>query len=127
MIKTDKPVYLDMLHIKLPIAGITSILHRISGLILSLSMVLFVAIFAILISNQNNFNFIQESLFPNLFFKLILVVLLWSFLHHFFAGIRFLLLDFDIGIDKKSGTITAIILFLLSIFSLIFSVWFFIL
>jgi succinate dehydrogenase / fumarate reductase cytochrome b subunit len=127
MIKTDKPVFLDMLHIKLPIAGIVSILHRISGLVLSLSMVLFVAIFAILTSNQDNFIFIRDSLFNNFFFKILLSSLLWSFLHHFLAGLRFLLLDFDIGIDKKTAKISAIILFFLSILAFIFSFWIFIL
>ena len=39
--------------------------------------------------------------------QLILLLLLWALVHHFLAGIRYLFLDFDIGIDKARSTLTA--------------------
>ena len=39
--------------------------------------------------------------------RLILLALIWALLHHFLAGIRFLLTDFDIGLDKVQSRITA--------------------
>ena len=39
--------------------------------------------------------------------QVILLLLVWALVHHFLAGIRYLFLDFDIGIDKASSNMTA--------------------
>ncbi len=51
----------------------------------------------------------------NFFFKLLLVLLIWGFLHHLVAGIRYLLLDLHIGIDLKSARASAIAVYAISL------------
>jgi succinate dehydrogenase / fumarate reductase cytochrome b subunit len=45
--------------------------------------------------------------------KLVLLILIWSFLHHFFAGIRYLLLDLEVGVEKANSSRSAILVLLL--------------
>lgn len=102
MTANQRPKHLDLLKIRLPLPGFVSILHRISG------AGLFVFAWALLY-------LLQESLrSPEAFeqvralmscwqAKVFLTVMLWAFLHHFFAGIRFLLLDIHIGGELRAA------------------------
>ena len=47
--------------------------------------------------------------------KLVLLVLIWGYLHHFCAGIRYLLLDLHIGLDKQSAKKSAGVVFGISL------------
>jgi succinate dehydrogenase / fumarate reductase cytochrome b subunit len=49
------------------------------------------------------------------FAKLVLLVVLWAFLHHFFAGIRYLLLDLHVGIQREKAKSTSIAVFVVSL------------
>ena len=92
---------------RLPIAGIVSILHRISGALL------------FLVGMPVMLWLLQESLVSELGFdrfldaiehpltKIILLGMLWAFLHHFAAGIRYLLLDRHIGLTKEASAFSA--------------------
>jgi succinate dehydrogenase / fumarate reductase, cytochrome b subunit len=94
-----RPVYLNLVRIRLPLPGIISILHRISGAALFLFAIPLV-LFAIQTSVESAAGFASlQSMFANPLCKLVLVGLLWAYLHHFFAGIRFLLLDLHVGDD----------------------------
>jgi succinate dehydrogenase / fumarate reductase, cytochrome b subunit len=94
-----RPVYLNLVRIRLPLPGIVSILHRISGAALFLFAIPLV-LFAMQTSVESAAGFASlQSLFANPLCKLVLVGLLWAYLHHFFAGIRFLLLDLHVGDD----------------------------
>jgi succinate dehydrogenase / fumarate reductase cytochrome b subunit len=94
-----RPVYLNLVRIRLPLPGIVSILHRISGVALFLFAIP-LALFAMQTSLESEAGFASlKSMFANPLCKLVLVGLLWAYLHHFFAGIRFLLIDLHIGDD----------------------------
>jgi succinate dehydrogenase / fumarate reductase cytochrome b subunit len=94
-----RPVYLNLVRIRLPLPGIVSILHRISGAALFLFAIPLV-LFAMQTSVESAAGFASlQSMFANPLCKLVLVGLLWAYLHHFFAGIRFLLLDLHVGDD----------------------------
>lgn len=94
-----RPVYLNLVRIRLPLPGIVSILHRISGAALFLFAIPLV-LFAMQTSVESAPGFASlQSMFANPLCKLVLVGLLWAYLHHFFAGIRFLLLDLHVGDD----------------------------
>lgn len=103
MAATDnRPFYLNLLKIRLPVTGYVSILHRISGLLLFLAMPFGVYLFDL--SLQGNEGFKQAIEILNLpLVQLLSLVLLWSIIHHFIAGIRYLLLDFDIGLEKDQS------------------------
>ncbi len=94
-----RPVYLNLVRIRLPLPGLVSILHRISGAALFLFAIP-VVLFAMQASVESEDGFASlRSLFANPLCKLILIGLLWAYLHHFFAGIRYLLIDLHIGDD----------------------------
>ena len=94
-----RPVYLNLVRIRLPLPGIVSILHRISGAALFLFAIP-VVLFAMQASVESEDAFASlRSMFANPLCKLILVGLLWAYLHHFFAGIRYLLIDLHVGDD----------------------------
>ena len=94
-----RPVYLNLVRIRLPLPGIVSILHRISGAALFLFAIPLV-LFAMQASLESEAEFARlKSMFANPLCKLVLVGLLWAYLHHFFAGIRFLLIDLHVGDD----------------------------
>jgi succinate dehydrogenase / fumarate reductase, cytochrome b subunit len=94
-----RPVYLNLVRIRLPLPGIVSILHRISGAALFLFAIP-VVLFAMQASVESEDGFASLiSMLANPLCKLILIGLLWAYLHHFFAGIRYLLIDLHIGDD----------------------------
>jgi succinate dehydrogenase / fumarate reductase, cytochrome b subunit len=94
-----RPVYLDLLRIRLPLPGLVSILHRISGIGLFLVGIplLLLGLQASLASPEALAGLRASLSSP--WAKLLLIGLIWAYLHHFCAGIRFLLLDMHRGIE----------------------------
>ncbi len=96
----NRPFFLNLIKIKLPVPGFVSILHRVSGLLMFLALPLAVYLFDL--SLQGDAGFTQTVDYLNLpLVKLLVLLILWSVVHHLFAGIRFLFIDFDIGVDKR--------------------------
>ena len=94
-----RPVYLNLVRIRLPLPGFVSILHRVSGAVLFLFAIP-VVLFAVQTSLGSADEFSSlKSIFANPLCKLVLVGLVWAYLHHFFAGIRYLMLDLHVGDD----------------------------
>ena len=88
----QRPVHLALHLIKLPLSGIVSILHRISG------MLLFFALPLLLLMLQYSLRSIETytqlmGILTHPLSKLMLIGLLWAFLHHFCAGLRYLAID----------------------------------
>ena len=87
----------------LPAAGKVSILHRISGALLFLSLpIILIPLFAASVASPESYAALGSGA-GGFILKLILLVLLWGFMHHLCAGIRYLVLDLHIGIDKVSA------------------------
>lgn len=105
-IKDNRPKYLNLLKIRLPITGIASINHRISGLILFLSIPFSLYLLQLSLIGPDGFAEML-SCFSSPIIKLGLILLLWSFVHHLFAGIRFLLIDQNLGISLSTARKTA--------------------
>jgi succinate dehydrogenase / fumarate reductase cytochrome b subunit len=88
-----RPKHLALHLIKLPLAGFVSILHRVSGALLFLALPLLLwALQASLRSIETHTQLMILLQHP--LSKLIWLGLLWAFLHHFCAGIRYLAIDF---------------------------------
>ena len=100
---------------RLPLAGRLSIMHRATGvlLFLALPLVLLPAFEASLTSELSFFDLSQ--FFQSKLVKAVALVLLWAYLHHFCAGIRYLLLDLHVGVDKDSARKSAAISFAVSL------------
>ena len=115
---TDKrPVYLNLLKIRLPLTGIVSFAHRITGVILFLSLPFVVYMLDLSIESEESFQAAQLMLKQPLVI-LVQILLLWSIAHHFFAGIRFLLIDAEIGVEKSQARLGAWIVLLAEVLTL---------
>jgi succinate dehydrogenase / fumarate reductase cytochrome b subunit len=94
-----RPVYLNLVRIRLPLPGLVSILHRMSGAVLFLFAIP-LALWAMQASLESADGFASvRAMFAHPLGKLVLVGLLWAYVHHFLAGIRYLLIDLHIGDD----------------------------
>jgi succinate dehydrogenase / fumarate reductase cytochrome b subunit len=118
-VKKAKPVYRNiglaqLIKYRLPWAGKVSILHRISGAALFLLLPFMLYLFDQSLASE--LSFMQFQAFTDHFLvKLICLGLIWSFLHHFCAGIRYLLLDLEIGVEKIAAQKSAIIVLIVSL------------
>jgi succinate dehydrogenase / fumarate reductase cytochrome b subunit len=118
-VKKAKPVYRNiglaqLIKYRLPWAGKVSILHRISGAALFLLLPFILYLFDQSLASE--LSFMQFQAFTDHFLvKLICLGLIWSFLHHFCAGIRYLLLDLEIGVEKIAAQKSAIIVLIVSL------------
>jgi len=95
----SRPVNLNLLKIRLPIAGVMSIMHRVSGFFLALITPFMLYLLDTALFKENGFNQATQML-HSFMGKAALYLVLWAVMHHLFAGIRYLLLDIDIGIEK---------------------------
>lgn len=122
--KDNRPKYLNLLKIRLPITGIASINHRISGLILFLFIPFSIYFLQLSLTNSEGFSKVLDYLSSPII-KFGLVLLTWSFVHHLFAGFRFLLIDQNIGVSLSVARKTAwFVVFAAVIVTLIISgVW----
>ena len=112
MISKPRPKYLNLFAIRLPIPGIVSILHRISGFLMVALLGALIFVLDHLITSPDSYSRIS-FFFENLYVKLLLIVPIWALSHHLLAGVRFLLLDFHFFIDLKSTRIfSALIMFI---------------
>lgn len=98
----NRPIYLDLMKIRQPVTAVVSILHRFSGVLLVLLLPLLVYAFDLSLRNAAGFRQIS-SLLQSDPVKWLGIVLTWMLAHHLFAGVRFLLLDFHVGIAKASA------------------------
>ncbi|GAB2893110.1 MULTISPECIES: succinate dehydrogenase, cytochrome b556 subunit [Microvirgula] len=109
-----RPKHLDLSKITLPIGAKVSILHRVSGVALFLALPLLVFLLQGSLSAEASFDTYRAIIaFPLM--KLILIGLLWAFLHHFCAGIRFLLYDIHKGQQLATARASAKAVFVVSI------------
>jgi len=112
---TDLPTY------RLPVAGIVSILHRVSGALMFLLMPFIIWMFDTSISSELSFaRFtsvfnIGAGFVPGWFFKLVALAIMWAFLHHVIAGLRHLWMDMRHAVSKEFGKSSAVFTLVLSI------------
>lgn len=97
----------QILSYRLPAAGIVSILHRVSGALLFLLGLPF-ALYLLQQSITSEISFESyRAVVGSVPGKLVLLVLIWAYLHHLIAGVRYLLLDRHVGIEKQASRTTA--------------------
>lgn len=93
-----RPVFLNLLQIRLPVAGVMSIVHRAAGVVLFLGTPLLVYLFQHSLSAVAGFSQVV-ALFNEPLSQLLLLLGCWALMHHLLAGIRYLLIDIEVGID----------------------------
>jgi succinate dehydrogenase / fumarate reductase cytochrome b subunit len=106
----------QILSYRLPPSGIVSILHRVSGAMLFLVGFPFILyLFDQSVTSEIAFERF-ETVVAHPLAKLVLLGLAWAYLHHFVAGIRYLLIELHIGIEKPGMHTSAITVLAVSLF-----------
>lgn len=93
----QRPKHLALHLIKLPLPGFVSILHRVSGLLLFLALPLLLLMLQDSLRSIETYTQLMAVLAHPLA-KLLLLGLLWAFLHHLCAGLRYLAIDLGYGV-----------------------------
>jgi succinate dehydrogenase / fumarate reductase cytochrome b subunit len=117
--KKQRPKYLSLpailFQIRLPLPGWVSILHRISGALLLFPFAAWLLyLLDVSLRSEQGFSHVREYLGMPVA-KLGLVVLIWAYCHHFCAGIRYLLLDLNKGIELKAARISSGVVIVVSL------------
>jgi len=117
-IRKVRPKYLSLtallFEIRLPLPGWVSILHRVSGLLLFLAVLWLLFLLDRSLASEAGFDSVRRYAGLPLV-KLSLLVLIWSYCHHFCAGIRFLFLDLDKGVDLARARLTSVVVLVVSL------------
>ena len=120
--KDNRPVNLNLLTISLPVIGMSSILHRISGLAVFFSFPLVVWLFSISLKSEESFMFLSSLYQESILLKLIGYLVLLAFTYHLLAGFKKLMSDaFGIGETLESGRVLSWLVFGITfIFAILF-------
>ena len=121
--KNERPVNLDLSTIKLPLAAITSITHRISGVILFVGIGILLWMLELSLSGEAGFNRLQEVLTSP-----VATFIVWGVLsalaYHLIAGVKHLLMDAGIGETKTGAPRGATIVIIVSLIIIVLlGVW----
>jgi len=115
-----RPVYTNIhvsqiLTYRLPLAGLVSILHRISGALMFLLLPLVVWLFDVSLTSEISYGRFSSAfiagigIVPAFVLKLVVLALIWAYLHHVLAGVRHLWMDVVHDVTLRQGRISALI------------------
>jgi succinate dehydrogenase / fumarate reductase cytochrome b subunit len=110
--KDNRPVNLNLLTISLPVIGMSSILHSISGLAVFFSFPMVVWLFSISLKSEESFMFLSSLYQESVLLKLIGYLVLLGFTYHLLAGFKKLMSDaFGVGETLESGRVLSWLVF----------------
>ena len=114
-----RPVYLNLLAIRQPVPAIVSILHRASGAALFLvGLPLLLWTLQASLASEDGYRRVAD-VFAHPLAKVVLIGLVWAYLHHLIAGVRHLLADIHIGLElasaRQSAAVTLVLGLLLTL------------
>jgi len=122
-VKSQRPVNLDLRTIKLPITAYTSILHRISGVILFVGLAIMLYALGKSLGSEEGFGEVKAGLTSPLA-KLVIWGLLSALLYHLVAGVRHLIMDMGIGETLEGGKLGSKIVIVISVVVIVLAgVW----
>ena len=96
---SSRPVYLNLLHIRLPIPGVASILHRASGLLMFVLIPVALYLLDRSLRSADDFTAVAALLHS---LHWLLLPLVWALSHHLLAGLRVLLIDLEWGLERDA-------------------------
>lgn len=103
---TSRPKHLNLMQIRLPLPAFVSILHRASGAALFVMLPVLLCLLSSSLESPKSF-VIFKSWVSNPLVKVVLLSLLWAYLHHFCAGMRHLALDLHMGLELETARATS--------------------
>jgi succinate dehydrogenase / fumarate reductase cytochrome b subunit len=95
-VEMRKPVFLNLTQIQMPVGALTSIMHRVSGVLLALGIPFGIYVLDLSLANPHTYAQLNR-VFDAWAFKAAAIVFTWSLAHHLFAGVRHMLMDVDVG------------------------------
>ncbi len=105
-----------------PLASLVSGMHRASGLIMVLLLPFIIWMFDTSVSSEISFAKFTAAFtvgigfVPGPLIKLVVLALIWSYLHHFTAGLRHLWMDVShSAVNKQFGKTSSVVVFVVSI------------
>jgi succinate dehydrogenase / fumarate reductase cytochrome b subunit len=113
-VKKKRPIWFNLNLLNLPLPARVSILHRVSGALLFVLAFWLLYLLEGSLASAERYEAVRQIV-ANPLAKLVLLVVLWAFLHHFFAGIRYLLLDLHVGIQREKAKSSSIAVFIVSL------------
>ena len=96
---SSRPVYLNLLHIRLPIPGVASILHRASGLLMFALIPVLLYLLDQSLRSAGDFAAVTARLHS---IRWLLLPLVWALSHHLLAGLRILAIDLEWGLERDA-------------------------
>jgi succinate dehydrogenase / fumarate reductase cytochrome b subunit len=112
---------IDAVKYRLPLAGVVSILHRASGALMFGLLPLIIWLFDMSVSSEISFEVFRSAFVAGIGFvpaflvKLVVLALIWAYLHHFIAGVRHLWMDATHSVTKDWGRQSAVVTLVLSL------------
>lgn len=94
--KDRRPVFFNLAEIQMPVGSLTSIGHRITGIILALGIPFNLYLLELSLQGQHGYAQVV-GMFDQLAFKCLAILFIWALTHHLLAGLRHLLSDIDVG------------------------------
>jgi len=94
--------------------AIASILHRIAGVLIILSLPFLIYLFDMSLQNETGFNNVIATT-SYVVVRVYLYLLLWAISHHFVAGIRYFLVDLDLMAGRCAARVTSGIVIVIGI------------
>lgn len=91
-----RPVFFNLTQIQMPVGALTSIAHRITGMLLAAGIPYGVYLLDLSLRSPQSFAQLT-GLFRQWPFKIAAIVFVWALAHHLLAGTRHLLTDIDVG------------------------------
>jgi len=122
-VKDNRPVNLNLIAFKWPLPALTSITHRITGVVLFLGTAVLLYLLQLSLESEAGFQQASEYLAMPLV-KLVIWAIVAGLLYHLIAGIKHLIMDFGIGETLEGGKTGAILTIVLSAIAIVIAgVW----
>jgi succinate dehydrogenase / fumarate reductase cytochrome b subunit len=112
----------DALKYRLPLAGWVSILHRASGALMFVLLPFVIWMFDVSLTSEVSYERFTSAFVagigfvPAWFVKLVVLALIWAYLHHAIAGLRHLWMDATHSVSKEQGRTSAVVTLVASVF-----------
>ena len=123
-----RPVYRnigfgDLAHYRLPIPGIASIVHRVTGLAMFVCLLFLLAMLQMSLKSEAGFEAFRSVVWGNPIAKVVLIGLMFSLIFHLIAGIRHMIQDANFWLDLAAARSTAFAVFGISVVLTALVVW----
>lgn len=112
--KKKRPLWYNLSPLNLPVPGLVSIFHRVSGVLLFAGLIWFLFLLDMSLASEAGFARFRTTI-AHVPVKVAMLVLLWAYLHHLCAGVRHLFLDIEMGVELRAARRSAFAVFAVSL------------